>query len=83
LNTRSPHSVPLGTTSQHEYAVNTQPFAGKVIAVTGASRGLGLALAKYLLPRGAIVSMCATSEKNLANAVSEIEDLNFPDVKEW
>lgn len=38
------------------YAVNPLPFAGKVIAVTGASRGLGLALSKYLLIRGATVS---------------------------
>jgi hypothetical protein len=78
----SPHSGAIGTTSQHEYAVNAQPFAGKVIAITGASRGLGLALTKYLLARGAIVSMCATSETNLANAVSEISDLNFPNVKD-
>jgi NAD(P)-dependent dehydrogenase (short-subunit alcohol dehydrogenase family) len=38
------------------YAVNPLPFDGKVIAVTGASRGLGLALSKYLLVRGATVS---------------------------
>jgi NAD(P)-dependent dehydrogenase (short-subunit alcohol dehydrogenase family) len=55
------------------YAVNPQPFAGKVIAITGASRGLGLALSKYLLVRGATVSMCATSAENLSKASEEIE----------
>ncbi|KAI8933012.1 hypothetical protein NX059_009661 [Plenodomus lindquistii] len=63
------------------YAVNTQPFAGKVITVTGASRGVGLALTKYLLARGATVSMCATSAENLFKAVSELESL-FPDARD-
>jgi NAD(P)-dependent dehydrogenase (short-subunit alcohol dehydrogenase family) len=56
------------------YAVNSQPFAGKVIAITGASRGLGLALSKYLLIRGATVSMCATSVENLSKASEEIDN---------
>jgi NAD(P)-dependent dehydrogenase (short-subunit alcohol dehydrogenase family) len=63
------------------YAVNPQPFAGKVITVTGASRGTGLALTKYLLARGATVSMCATSAENLAKAAAEI-DKEFPEAKE-
>ncbi|CAN9197083.1 unnamed protein product [Alternaria sp. RS040] len=62
------------------YAVNPLPFARKVIAVTGASRGLGLALSKYLLIRGATVSMCATSADNLSNAAKEI-DGELPDAK--
>jgi hypothetical protein len=45
------------------YAVNPLPFLGKVITVTGASRGLGLALSKYLLVRGARVSMCAYQQR--------------------
>lgn len=56
------------------YAVNPLPFAGKVITVTGASRGLGLALTKYLLVRGATVSMCATSADNLLKAAKEIDN---------
>ncbi|KAF2822628.1 NAD(P)-binding protein [Ophiobolus disseminans] len=63
------------------YAVNPQPFAGKVIAVTGASRGTGLALTKYLLARGATVSMCATSSKNLEKAAAEINQ-EFPEAKD-
>ncbi|KAF6836081.1 short chain dehydrogenase family protein [Colletotrichum musicola] len=56
------------------------PFKGKVIAITGASRGTGLALAKYLLIRGATVSMCATTADNLATALSAVEK-EIPD--EW
>jgi NAD(P)-dependent dehydrogenase (short-subunit alcohol dehydrogenase family) len=63
------------------YAVNPQPFAGKVITITGASRGTGLALSKYLLARGASVSGCATSEENLAKAAKEIE-AEFPEAKD-
>jgi NADPH:quinone reductase-like Zn-dependent oxidoreductase len=63
------------------YAVNPQPFAGKVITVTGASRGTGLALTKYLLARGATVSMCATSSANLDNAAAEI-DQDFPEARD-
>jgi NAD(P)-dependent dehydrogenase (short-subunit alcohol dehydrogenase family) len=62
------------------YAVNPLPFAGKVISATGASRGLGLALSKYLLIRGATVSMCATSADNLSKAAKEIDD-ELPDAK--
>ena len=62
------------------YAVNLLPFLGKVIAVTGASRGLGLAVSKYLLIRGATVSMCATSAENLSEASREIDD-ELPDAK--
>jgi NAD(P)-dependent dehydrogenase (short-subunit alcohol dehydrogenase family) len=78
----SPHSVPVEMTGQHEYTVNPQPFTGKAIAVTGASRSVGLALTKYLLARGAVVSICATSKENLDKAVAEIENLNFLDVKD-
>ncbi|KAM0416007.1 hypothetical protein ACHAPT_013034 [Fusarium lateritium] len=60
---------------------NPYPFQDKVIAVTGASRGTGLALTKYLLVRGAKVSMAATSEDNLKNAVAQIEK-DVPNVKD-
>ncbi|TEA21784.1 Levodione reductase [Colletotrichum sidae] len=56
------------------------PFKNKVIAVTGASRGTGLALARYLLVRGATVSMCSTTEQNLAAALEGIER-DLPDAK--
>lgn len=56
------------------------PFKDKVIAITGASRGTGLATARYLLLRGAKVSMCATSAENLAKAVAGIEQ-DIPNVQ--
>jgi NAD(P)-dependent dehydrogenase (short-subunit alcohol dehydrogenase family) len=68
------------STMASPYAVNPQPFAGKVITITGASRGTGLALSKYLLARGATVSMCATTASNLDKAASEI-DREFPEAK--
>lgn len=55
------------------YAVNPFPFSGKAISITGATRGLGLALSKYLLARGATVLMCATSADNLSKAAKEID----------
>ncbi|CAG9994500.1 unnamed protein product [Clonostachys byssicola] len=60
---------------------STHPFHDKVIAVTGSSRGTGLALARYLLVRGARVSMCATSAENLASALAGIER-DFPEFKD-
>ncbi|KAF2132318.1 NAD(P)-binding protein [Dothidotthia symphoricarpi CBS 119687] len=63
------------------YAPNPTPFAGKLITVTGASRGLGLALCKYLLARGATVSGCATSASNLSTAAAEIER-DLPDARD-
>ncbi|WYZ45335.1 hypothetical protein EsH8_VIII_000651 [Colletotrichum jinshuiense] len=56
------------------------PFQDKVIAITGASRGTGLALTRYLLVRGATVSMCATSADNLAAALAGIEK-DIPEAK--
>ncbi|KAH9989110.1 NAD(P)-binding protein [Xylariaceae sp. FL0662B] len=60
---------------------DSYPFRNRVIAVTGASRGTGLAVARYLLVRGAKVSMMATSEANLAAALEGIEK-DIPDVKD-
>ncbi|ROT41303.1 NAD(P)-binding protein [Sodiomyces alkalinus F11] len=57
------------------------PFKDKVITVTGASRGTGLALVRYLLVTGATVSGCATSEENLAKAMAGIEQ-DLPEHKE-
>ncbi|KAI0019217.1 NAD(P)-binding protein [Xylariomycetidae sp. FL0641] len=57
------------------------PFKDKVIVVTGASRGVGLSVSRILLARGAKVSMAATSEANLANAIAGIEK-DIPDAKD-
>ncbi|KAK8045765.1 hypothetical protein PG996_013829 [Apiospora saccharicola] len=58
-----------------------QTFQNKVIAITGASRGIGLAVTKHLIARGATVSMCATSSENLTKALDEIHQ-EFPEAKD-
>ncbi|KAK7967927.1 NAD(P)-binding protein [Apiospora aurea] len=58
------------------------PFQDRVIAVTGGSRGAGLAVVRYLLERGAKVSTCATSETNLAAAVAGIEKDMGPEARD-
>ena len=49
--------------------INADVFAGRVALVTGASRGIGAAVAKKLTEAGAFVVVTATSEKG-AEAVS-------------
>ena len=48
-------------------------FAGKVIAVTGASRGPGFLVAERLAAEGAAVAIVARSASELANAHTTIE----------
>jgi len=45
---------------------------GKVAIVTGASRGIGLAIARKLAGMGAKVSVCARDSQTLARAASEL-----------
>ena len=45
---------------------------GKVAAVTGASRGLGLAIARGLAAEGCRLSICARGEDRLATAAAEL-----------
>jgi len=40
---------------------NPRPFHGKVICITGAAQGIGLATAEYLAIRGASLSLCDLS----------------------
>jgi NAD(P)-dependent dehydrogenase (short-subunit alcohol dehydrogenase family) len=49
------------------------PFAGKVIAVTGAASGIGLATAHYLALRGASLSLADLNVKPLSDAKASIQ----------
>lgn len=51
---------------------STHPFAEKVIAITGAASGIGLALSKYLAIRGATLSLADINDKALETASSSI-----------
>lgn len=50
---------------------NEKPLEGKVALVTGASRGIGLAIARQLASMGARVSLCARDTKRLESASNE------------
>ncbi|MBW2942430.1 SDR family NAD(P)-dependent oxidoreductase [Zhongshania aquimaris] len=47
----------------------------KVILITGASKGIGLAVGKYLASEGANISICARNADEVAAAVKEIKSL--------
>jgi len=52
---------------------NIQPLKDKLCLVTGASRGIGLAISRMLLREGARVAVCARSQQTLERAVAELE----------
>ena len=51
-------------------------FTGKVAVVTGGSRGIGLAIARALLERGAQVAITATSDATLRTGVEALEKVS-------
>lgn len=53
-------------------------FAGKVVVVTGASRGIGFAIAHAFARNGAQTVIAASSEANLAAAVDRIKAAGAP-----
>ncbi|KAE8366850.1 hypothetical protein BDV27DRAFT_124700 [Aspergillus caelatus] len=60
---------------------NRKPFAGKVVTVTGAAHGIGLATVYYLVSRGATVSMVDIVAKSALEKVEEKVLQEFPDAK--
>jgi NAD(P)-dependent dehydrogenase (short-subunit alcohol dehydrogenase family) len=52
-----------------------QDFSGKVALITGGSDGIGLATARLLLERGAIVAICGRRQEKLDEAVAELAPL--------
>jgi NAD(P)-dependent dehydrogenase (short-subunit alcohol dehydrogenase family) len=73
------------------------PFKGKVIAITGAASGIGLATAKYLAVRGAVLSLADNRQEPLEGAIDLIKTVapdadiltsvvdvrNSAEVKDW
>ena len=49
-------------------------LSGKVVVLTGGSRGLGLAVARLLVDKGAKLALCARSEGELREAQDELRD---------
>ena len=49
-------------------------FAGKQVFITGASRGIGFAVAKEFLARGARVAVNGRTEQSVATAINELGD---------
>jgi NAD(P)-dependent dehydrogenase (short-subunit alcohol dehydrogenase family) len=54
------------------------PFAGKVIAITGAASGIGLETAHYLAHRGASLSLADVQQKELLEAETSIKKELIP-----
>jgi NAD(P)-dependent dehydrogenase (short-subunit alcohol dehydrogenase family) len=50
-----------------------KPLAERVALITGASRGIGLAIAKTLAALGARIGLCARDPQRLAGAAAELE----------
>ena len=56
----------------------SEPLAGRAVLVTGASRGIGLAIARALVAAGARVAMLARSESALRTEAARIGALAVP-----
>lgn len=53
-------------------------LTGKVVLITGGSRGLGLVLARQLAAEGAKLALCARSEEELREAQAEFDAQGVP-----
>ncbi|HUI57044.1 MAG TPA: SDR family oxidoreductase [Bryobacteraceae bacterium] len=52
-----------------------ESISGKIAAVTGGTRGIGLAIAKQLLREGAAVAICGRSQESVDRAVEGLKPL--------
>jgi NAD(P)-dependent dehydrogenase (short-subunit alcohol dehydrogenase family) len=50
-------------------------YTGKVIVITGASRGIGLAIARSVAKAGASLAICARSQAGVDQAVQELSEI--------
>lgn len=55
--------------------INKFELKGKVVLITGGSRGLGLAISRELAAKGAKLAICARTPAQLENAKNELEAL--------
>jgi NAD(P)-dependent dehydrogenase (short-subunit alcohol dehydrogenase family) len=62
--------------ARHLLGTSDYELAGKVVVITGGSRGLGLVLAREFARAGSRVAICARDDQELINARSELKKLN-------
>jgi 3-oxoacyl-[acyl-carrier protein] reductase len=72
-------SSQLAPESSHkeQLTMNEKPLAGQVAFVTGASRGIGLAVARRLGQMGASVGICARDAERIENAARELQSEGY------
>lgn len=58
--------------------MHSADLAGRVVLITGGSRGLGLALARELAARGARIAICARKAEHLENTQQEFAVYDYP-----
>lgn len=54
--------------------ISADPVVGKIVAITGGTRGIGRAIAQELLKAGARVSLCGTRQKSVDEAVRALSE---------
>lgn len=55
--------------------INAYDFSGKVVLITGGSRGLGLVIARKLASEGAKIAICSRNKEDLIKAKLELETI--------
>jgi len=72
IHHKAPNSIPSPLTSADDHRFN--PFPRRRVAITGGTSGLGLALVRELLNRGADVAFVARSRERVKRVVQELSD---------